>query len=130
MQYHDFIGNVQAKARLSSQSEAVTATRATLETLGERMLSGQAKSLAAQLPQEIGLYLKNTADQQSSFDIDTFWQKVCEREGTDKPEAVHHARSVIAVMQEAVSAGEIEDVRNALPDDFDPLFESGSEGNL
>jgi uncharacterized protein (DUF2267 family) len=37
---------------------------------------------------------------------------------------------VIEVLQEAVSAGEIEDVRAQLPAEFDPLFDSGSEGTL
>jgi uncharacterized protein (DUF2267 family) len=130
MQFHEFIGQVQSKARLPSQADAIAATRATLETLGERVLAGQAESLAAQLPEEIGIYLVHQADVQNSFDIDTFWQKVSQREDEDLPEAVYHSRAVVAVLQEAVSAGEIENLREALPDNFDPLFESGSEGHL
>jgi uncharacterized protein (DUF2267 family) len=45
-------------------------------------------------------------------------------------DAVQHARAVIAVLQEAVSPGEIEDVRSQLPRDFDRLFEAGSEGAM
>jgi uncharacterized protein (DUF2267 family) len=37
---------------------------------------------------------------------------------------------VIAVPQEAVSPGEIENVRSQLPRDFDRLFEAGSEGAM
>ncbi len=40
MQHDAFIGQVQARARLSSRGEAESATRATLETLGERMPEG------------------------------------------------------------------------------------------
>jgi hypothetical protein len=46
------------------------------------------------------------------------------------PDAVQHARAVIAVLQEAVSPGEIEDVRSQLPRDFDRLFKAGSEGAM
>lgn len=130
MKYHDFIGKVQSKGRMPDQSTAVAATRATLETLGERILAGQARNLAAELPQEVSVYLTSTADKQTSFDMDTFWQKVSAREGQDMPKAVFHARTVFDVLQEAVSPGAISDLREALPDEFDPLFEAGSEGEL
>ena len=53
-----------------------------------------------------------------------------EKEGVDKPVAVYHARAVIDVLQEAVSEGEIDNLRSQLPDEWDPLFEQGAEGNL
>lgn len=130
MKYHEFIGKVQSQARLPDESSAVTATRATLETLGERIMGGQARNLAAELPEEVGIFLTSTADKQVSFDIDSFWEKVSEREGEDLPEAVHHARAVVDVMQQAVSAGSINKLRDALPEEYDTLFESGSEGEL
>jgi uncharacterized protein (DUF2267 family) len=37
---------------------------------------------------------------------------------------------VIDVLQEAISAGEMEDPRLQLPDDWDSLFEAGAEGQL
>lgn len=43
---------------------------------------------------------------------------------------VHHTRAVIAVLQDAVSRGEIEDVRSQLPEESEPLFEAGSEGEM
>lgn len=54
MKYDEFMGMVQNRARLASTGEAVRATRATLQTLGQRLFGGEAKDLAAQLPQEVG----------------------------------------------------------------------------
>jgi len=53
-----------------------------------------------------------------------------EREGVDLPDAVHQARAVISVLGEAVSPGEMADARAQLPDEYDPLFGLGSEGEM
>ena len=34
-----------------------------------------------------------------------------------------HSRAVVSVLQEAVSEGEMEDVRRQFPSEFDPLFD-------
>lgn len=129
MQYDAFVGQVQDRARLPSLGDTVAAIRATLHTLGERLSGDEAEDLAAQLPREIALYL-HMADEQESFSLDEFFERVAEREPADLPAAVHHARAVIAVVQEAVTPGEIADVRAQLPADYDPLFEAGSEGEM
>lgn len=124
MQYEEFVGEVQQRASLASQGEAVRAIRATLETLAERLPGEEAKNLAAQLPQEIGYYL-HQSNGSERFTLNHFFKRMASREPTDLPDAVHHARAVISVLNEAVSAGQIEQVRNTLPDEFNPLFESG-----
>ena len=53
-----------------------------------------------------------------------------QRESVDVPEAVYHARVVIEVLSEAVSKGEMDDVRAQLPAEFDRLFEAGSRGHM
>jgi uncharacterized protein (DUF2267 family) len=58
MKHDECIGQGQHRARLSSRGEAERATRATLETLAERLVGGEAKDLAAQLPPEIGEHLQ------------------------------------------------------------------------
>ena len=61
MNYHDFMGHVQNRARLGTTGEAVHATRATLNVLSQRLYGDMSDNLAAQLPEEIGDYLKNDA---------------------------------------------------------------------
>ena len=129
MKFDDFTGKVQNKAKLATTDEALTAIRATLETLAERTAGDEAENLAAQLPEEIGRLLRGKHIVQR-FSLADFFDRVTEKEGVDKPVAVHHARAVIDVLQEAVSAGEIGDLRSQLPDEWGPLFEQGAEGNL
>ncbi|MFZ6028660.1 MAG: DUF2267 domain-containing protein [Chloroflexota bacterium] len=129
MDYHTFLGKVQNQARLPTTQAAVTATRATLETLAKRLHDGGTENLAAQLPEELGLYLKQ-AEPSVAFGLGEFFNQVGQREGVDLPDAVHHSRVVVAVLAEAVTAGEMQKIRAQLPDEYDPLFESGSEGSL
>jgi len=123
MQYDKFIGLVHNRARLASSGEAVRATRATLEVLGQRLFGGEPKDLAAQLPQEIGRFLLE-ADESESFGLNEFYERVSQKEGVDLPVAVHHARAVMTVVQEAVSAGEWDDLQEQLPDEYNDLFEA------
>jgi uncharacterized protein (DUF2267 family) len=53
MDYDRLIGLVQNRARLTATGDAVSAIRATLETLAERIGQDEARHLAAQLPREI-----------------------------------------------------------------------------
>ena len=131
MKHDEFIGQVQHRARLGSRGEAERATRATLETLAERLAGGEAKDLASQLPQEIGEHLRREwSGVGERFSLDEFFRRVSLREGVDLPDAIFHARAVIEVVSEAVSKGEMDDVRAQLPAEFDRLFESGSEGHM
>lgn len=129
MRYDEFVGQVQHRARLGTEGEAVRAIHATLETLGERLYGGEAHNLAAQLPQEIGAYLEQPTINES-FDLDEFFNRVSMREGVDLPVAVYHARVVMEVLGEAVSPGILDKVRDQLPDEYDKLFQAGSKGKM
>ena len=129
MKYNEFVGHVQNRARLGTQEGAVRAIRATLETLGERIVADEASHLAAQLPQEIGHYL-HQANATDRFSLDEFFQRVAQKEAVDLPAAAHHARVVVSVLKEAVTPNQIDHVRNLLPNEFAPLFTSGSEGQM
>ena len=134
MQYDEFVGQVQNRAKLASNGEAVRAIRATLETLADRLAGGAADNLAAQLPREIGEYLRRESVGELSvgerFDLNEFFRRVAQKEQIDLPIAAYHARVVIEVVQEAVTPGEIAKIRAQLPDDYVPLFEAGSTGAL
>jgi uncharacterized protein (DUF2267 family) len=129
MQYDAFVGEVQNRARLSSRGDAVRAIQATLETLAERISAGEASDLAAELPPELGTFLTDV-EATERCPVDDFFLRVAAKETADLPDAVHHARAVIEVLLESVTPGEMDDIRSQLPDDFGPLFEAGSEGEL
>lgn len=124
MKYSEFLGTVQNKARIGTESATVSAVRATFETLGERLAGGQAEHVAAQLPRELGYYLTQAdADDDEGFELDAFYKRVAEREGADLRDAVYHAKVVMNVLQEATSPGEMRDLRAQLPAEYDDLFE-------
>lgn len=130
MQFHDFLGHVQHRAQMHSIEEALRASRATLETLGERLTGNEPHDLGAQLPRELAEYLNEPASGLGErFDSDEFLRRVSEREGIDLPVAIYHARVVLEVLKEAVSPGEMDDVRGQLPADFQRLFD-GSKGTM
>jgi uncharacterized protein (DUF2267 family) len=130
MQTKEFLGQVQDKAHLATLGEAMRATRATLETLAERLGPDETRHLAAQLPHEIQLFLADTGmSMPERFSSDEFLLRVCAREGIDLPISTHHARAVIDVLTEAVAEGEVGDVLGRLPDDYRRLF-AGSEGRM
>ena len=131
MKYDEFISQVQHRAKLNSREDAVRASSATLETLGERLAGGEAKDLASQLPQELALYLERAHTSiQQSFSLDEFFWRVSQREGVDLTESTYHARVVIALLSELVTLGEIENVKSQLPKGFAKLFDVENEGGL
>jgi uncharacterized protein (DUF2267 family) len=129
MTFDEFVGHVQNRAELATTDEALRTIRSTLSTLGERLHGGEAGDLAAQLPHEIGNYIV-AADGDEAFSFDTFLRRVASRENVDLPIATYHARVVMEVVDEAVTAGELDDVREQLPAAYQPLFEAGSQGAM
>lgn len=126
MDYETFLGEVQNRGQLASLEDAVTATRITLETLSRRIDPGEADNLAAQLPGEIGIFLTDV-DTVERFDWDAFVDRIVERGNyteDDRADAVHHARVVMAVVDDALSGNAIENLRDQLSsaDEWNDLF--------
>ena len=133
MTHDEFIGQVQQRARLASRGAAEQATRATLETLGERLSKGAAENLAAQLPPEIGEHLRRAASGTGEhIDLEDFFARVTQREatGVDEPQAVFHARSVLEVVAEATTGNLLGKLQEQLPPEYGRLFSSGSTGRM
>lgn len=130
MNHDEFIGQVQHRARLESRGAAERATRATLETLGERLAGGAPANLAAQLPHEIGEHLRRVEGVGDQIDLDGFFERVGQRAGVEMPAAVFQARCVVEVLEEAVAPGTVTKIRDQLPDEFDKLFVAGSTGRM
>jgi uncharacterized protein (DUF2267 family) len=131
MNFDQFIGQVQSRARLPSSGEAVRAVRATLETLGRRLEEAEAKDLAEQLPREIGLYLLLDEPQKwERLRLEEFFQRVSEREEVELPLAVYHSRVVVEVLCQAVRPEQIDPVLRQLPPEFDTLLAEGHQGTL
>lgn len=132
MQHDEFIGLVQSRAQLPSRGDAERATRATLETLGERIPGGLATNLAAQLPEEIGEHLRRTLPYGledtpgERFDAAEFVARVADRATADEPQAAYFARVVCEVVDEATQGGMLGKVAESLPEDVRQLVTAGS----
>jgi len=122
MDYNNFIGQVQHRAHLPDTEHAVKSTRAVLQTLGERLFDGESSDLAAQLPDEIGYYIK-VAEGDAKYSLEQFYQKVANRENVEMQDAIHHTKAVMSVLCEAVSGGELQDVGCQLPSEYSEIFE-------
>jgi uncharacterized protein (DUF2267 family) len=119
VKYDEFIKAVQDRGHMDSREEAEKATRATLEALAER-LAGLAQ------------YLRYEGEETSNpFSLDEFFERVNQSdEDVDLPKAAYHARVVMGVLQDAVTGGEIAHVRSQLPEEYNPLFEARSQGEI
>ena len=121
MKGEQFIAEVRNLAELANDEEAEKATRATLETLRERLAGNEPSNLAAQLPPKVASYVEGSGSAEP-FSVDEFYDRVAQKEGVDHDEAVKHARAVATVVQTAVTGGEVDDVRSQLSDDYGELF--------
>ncbi len=128
MTYEHFIGQVQHRAKLPSEGDALRAVEATLQTLAERLEEHEAKHLASQLPMALRPFVEG-GEHRIRRSLNEFLQCISEREKVGLPTSTYHARVIMEVLQEAVSPGEIEDVLANLPADWAPLF-GGSRGRM
>ena len=134
MQHDEFIGQMQARAHLPSRGAAERGTRATLETLAERIPAPLADHLAAQLPTELGEHLRRV---EYAPDVPKtgvrmtrkeFFDRVAQRAGTDPPKAVHEARTVVELLEEATQGALTEHIRESLDEELATILFSGSTG--
>ena len=117
--YERFITTVQQKAALNREA-AERAAQVTLETLAERLSTGLARDLAAQLPPPLAGWLFTVTDAEP-FGAPEFLRRIAERLGVDVETAERQARAVLTALGRAVSRQEIDDMAAELSHDFAPL---------
>jgi uncharacterized protein (DUF2267 family) len=117
VKYAEFIQAVARRPKMSS-TQAEPITRATLETLAERLTGGQAQDLAAQLPQELQGYLRKPDERPEPFGLAEFFERVQKRAAVDLQSANDGVCAVLDTLREAVSAKEYGDFVDQLPKEF------------
>ncbi|BAY07937.1 DUF2267 domain-containing protein [Calothrix sp. NIES-2098] len=123
MEYNEFITHVQSLAQSNSRAEAERATRATLETIKERIGSDEANELAAQLPDELRNYLAtNQGESEQSFNLQEFIARTSQKEDIDPVTAVTHVRAVFAVLENAVTPEKFTAFHTHFSHDYEELF--------
>lgn len=122
MRYDEFVDRVQHRAELASRSESAKVVEAVLETLGERLGTTEREDLAAQLPEELrALVLER--HETDRYPLEEFYRRVGARADVLYARAMDYARAVASVLKEAISPGELKDIRARLPAEYKKLFE-------
>lgn len=125
MSYDEFISKVAERATRGDRDKAADLTRASLQTLAERISGGEADDLASQLPQELKGWLTGKQERAEDFDIEEFTKRVWQRAGLPSQEdAERGVVAVFATLREAVTGGEFDDVLSQLPDQYRRLIPS------
>ncbi|TDB71489.1 DUF2267 domain-containing protein [Micromonospora sp. KC723] len=124
MNYDTFVDQVARRTRSDSE-RAVVLTRATLETLAERLTGGEVLDLAVQLPAPLRLVLKPSPGTEAAdrFGAAEFLARVGRRAGVDEAAARDAVRAVFTTLREAISGGEFDDLVTQLPRDYRGMVE-------
>jgi len=122
MQFEEFIRAVQERTRLDTREEALTITRAVLETLGERVDRKVRNGLEAQLPNELKEFLLARKENADRYNLVEFYNRVAARAGVKHQDGIERTRQVFSVLRQAVSEGEIQDMLESLPHEYGELF--------
>ena len=134
MQHDEMIGKVQALAQLPSRGAADRATRAVLSTLAERLPSGLAGHVAAQLSPELAAPMRQAAEPADDgrpntsgerFGLTVFAGRIAGRAGTDENAALREAAAVLEVLDAALTPELTQKVAGALPADIRTLLPAG-----
>lgn len=131
MEYDEFITHVQSLAQSDSREEAERATRATLETLKERITGDEAQELAANLPQQLSDCLRRReGDSERSFNLQEFIARVSQKENIEPTITAIHVRAVFAVLQNAIKPEIFAAFHAHLSHDYEELFATSSTGEV
>jgi uncharacterized protein (DUF2267 family) len=126
-----FVQRVAQRAGMDDES-ARRATDAVLRTLAERIAGGEVDDLVERVPMELHDALERgrsaTGGQAVPMSLDAFVERIARREGVTDPEAVEHARAVLAVLREVLGDEEFFDVVVQLPKDYVRMLGLGVEG--
>jgi|SRR6266508_1967490 len=123
MQFDDFIHRVQEQARLGTRDEAISITKAVLETLGERLDRKVRNGLESQIPNELKNFLLAREEDADRYNLREFYNRVGARADLKYQGAVERTRQVFSVLREAIPEGEIQDILESLPSEYEALFE-------
>jgi uncharacterized protein (DUF2267 family) len=120
MEYEEIIEETRRASGGLTGEAAERAAQATLQTLAERLPSGEARHILAELPAELKPWIYTETDA-AAFGIDEFLDQVAQREGVDIETALSHARAVFFALGDALSPREVQHLAASLPETYQPL---------
>lgn len=116
----EWIQDVQQELHYEEPAQAYRATRAVLQTVRDRLPVNEASDFGAQLPMVIaGVYYSgwHPADKPLKLKtLDEFYDHVHQRMDDEGLDPRHATRGVLKAIGHNMTPGELENVRNNLPD--------------
>ena len=129
MQFDEVIHRVQKTTGLAAREEAVSVTRAVLETLGERVDRKVWNGIVAQLPNELKEFVLARTEETDQYPLTEFYNRVGARAALKYNDAAERTRQVFLVLREAISEGEWRNLAESLPgNEYGELFGEDSNG--
>ena len=122
MNYLEFTELIGRRGRMTNPEDIARAIQATLETLAECLPGPQVSRLASKLPNEAAMYL-GRPPKREDFSVHEFFERVSMRSHVDKPIAIQRAWAVLSVVEQQLSLSEFNELRSALPKQYERLFE-------
>lgn len=130
---HEWLHTLAEQAEYGNEAQAYSAMRAVLHALRDRLIVSEAADLGAQLPMLIrGFYYegwKPGSAPKKLRDREAFLLNVMERlqSANETIDAEHACRSVFSLLNDKITAGEIEDVCGELPHEIRELWPAKGE---
>lgn len=125
MDSREFFSTVAERAALSRE-EAADLTRASLQTLADRLSSGEARDLLIHLPDPLGEELRSATSAKGGVGLDDFLRKVSRHTGLTLDETTTGVRAVLMTLREVVPGDEYDQAMSQLPHEFRDLVASES----
>lgn len=123
----EWLDDVAAALHTDDRQHAYVALRAVLHALRDRLLPTEAAHLAAQLPMLLrGVYYEGwhpAGKPEPIYKLDAFLERVASEITDPSLDPSHATRSVFAVLQHRISAGEVADVTRSLPEPIRVLWQ-------
>lgn len=117
MNCSEFVDSVARRSGIPP-SQAEILTRATLQTLAERLTAGEARDLGEQLPRELRDDLCQAQGGAEPFGLAEFIQRVSTRAGVDATLADRSVPAVFKAICKEVTSDEFDDMLAQLPEEF------------
>ena len=117
MQTREFIRTVAERSALSRE-ESADLTRATLETLADRLSASEAGELARQLPEPLNESLVTRTAATEKFGLEEFIGRVSKHTGLTVAETTGGVRAVFTTLHDLLARERFDHVMAPVPDDF------------
>jgi uncharacterized protein (DUF2267 family) len=121
MSFRELIKRVQLNSGFSD-SESKEALELMVESLAERLTAGERKDFASQLPQELQTIALTAPNDIAEYYDKDILKEFMEREGIEEARAKKQIMSAWNALKEAISEGEINDIRSQLPNSMVALL--------